>query len=82
MTIMLSPLTGSCANNLYIPIFWAGEGKDISNDDASSFTTKIYGTRKTFLATQIALVIIGAVMFIVFLALCIRAARTTAGTAV
>jgi hypothetical protein len=74
--------TGSCKNNLYIPIFWAGEGKDIADDDASDFVTKIYGSRKTFLATQIALTIIGCVLFVVFLLLCIRAARTSAGTAV
>jgi hypothetical protein len=71
---------GNCKNNLYIPIFWASEGKDINDDDASSFVTKIYGTRKTFLATQIALVIIGAIMFVVFLGFCIRAARASPGT--
>jgi len=74
--------TGTCKNNLYIPIFWASEGKDISNDDSSSYVTKFYGTRKTSLATQIALVIISSLMFLVFLALCIRASRNSAGTAV
>jgi hypothetical protein len=74
--------TGSCTNNLYIPIFWASEGKDISDDDANTFVSKIYGTRKTFLAVQISLVLIGAVNFVVFLILCIRSARATTGTAV
>jgi len=64
---------GSGANNLYLPILWAAEGKDISDDDAASFVDKIYGTRKVFFVTQIVLVIVGGLMFFTFLILCIKA---------
>jgi len=64
---------GSGAKNLYWPILWATEGKDISDDDASTFTTAVYGTRQTFFITQIVLVIVGGVMFFTFLILCVKA---------
>jgi len=64
---------GSGSNNLYLPILWAAEGKDIGDDDASSFVDKIYGTRKAFFVAQIVLVIVGGLMFFTFLILCIKA---------
>jgi len=63
--------------NLYLPILWAVEGKDISTSDASSFTKNVYGNRQTFFVTQIVLVIVGGVMFFTFLILCIKARQGT-----
>jgi hypothetical protein len=71
-SVVSTPL-GSGANNLYLPILWAAEGKDINDDDAASFVEKIYGTRKAFFVAQIVLVIVGGLMFFTFLILCIKA---------
>jgi hypothetical protein len=68
--------TAGGQNNLYIPILWAAEGKDIGNDDASSFASNVYGTRKTFFVLQIVLVIVGGLMFFTFLILCIKARQS------
>jgi len=67
------PDWGSGSRNLYWPILWATEGKDIPDDDAASFKTAIYGNRQTFFVTQIVLVIVGGVMFFTFLILCVKA---------
>jgi len=71
------PAWGSGANNLYWPMLWAVEGKDISDDDASSFKTAVYGNRQTFFITQIVLVIVGGVMFFTFLILCFKARQAS-----
>jgi len=68
---------GSCKRNLYLPILWGAEGKDIPDNDASSFVDKIYGTRKTFMVVQIVLVIVGGIMFFTFLILCIKASKAS-----
>jgi len=71
------PAWGSGSKNLYWPILWAVEGKDISDDDASSFVTSVYGNRQTFFITQIVLVIVGGVMFFTFLILCVKARQAS-----
>jgi len=71
------PAWGSGGNNLYWPIAWAVEGKDISDSDASSFVSAVYGTRQTFFITQIVLVIVGGVMFFTFLILCVKARQAS-----
>jgi hypothetical protein len=73
---------GKAENNLYIPIFWGSEGKDIDDDAAASFVSNIYGTRKTFFVTQIVLVIFGGVMFFTFLILCVKARQASTSTSV
>jgi len=75
------PAWGSSAKNLYWPMLWATEGKDVSDSDASSFTSSVYGNRQTFFVTQIVLVIVGGVMFFTFLILCVKARQGT-GTSV
>jgi len=71
------PAWGSGSKNLYWPLLWAVEGKDISDDDASSFKTSVYGNRQTFFITQIVLVIVGGVMFFTFLILCVKARQAS-----
>jgi hypothetical protein len=76
----ITSTAGSCSRNLYVPILWAAEGKDIGDDDAASFVDKIYGTRKAFFVTQIVLVIVGGLMFFTFLILCIKARQAGSST--
>jgi len=77
-SITASPKSATASqNNLYLPILWASEGKDIPDSDAASFEEKIYGTRKTFFVVQIVLVIVGGLMFFTFLILCIKARQSS-----
>jgi len=69
-------VSGQGANNLYFPMLWGSEGKDISDDDANTFVNGVYGTRKTFMITQVVLVIFGGILFFVALVLCIKARQS------
>jgi len=67
---------------IYLPMFWAEEYGEITDSDASTFTTKIYDARKLGRAIQIAFVVFGGVSLVVLALFYYRKSKATSTTSV
>jgi hypothetical protein len=66
---------------LYVPILWAEEGKDISDEDASDFVSKIYDTRAMLDKVMIGGIAGGGAFGIIMVFVACRVSKRSSGGA-